>query len=134
MVVARFCRSAGGVTSLGLHVVRCLKYRRRLLGGRAAVQLSELLDDIAGEHGWQIVAPEFMPNHVHVFVRVHPTDSPAGVARRFEGSTSRFLRAEFPWLDRTKVLWSRSNFAPSVGCVSDQTVRRFIEHQWDTAA
>ncbi|MDQ1392814.1 MAG: REP-associated tyrosine transposase, partial [Acidimicrobiaceae bacterium] len=66
---ARFRRSAGGVTSLGLHVVWCPKYRRRVLGGRVALRLNELLDEIAADNDWQIVAREVMPDHVHLFVR-----------------------------------------------------------------
>jgi len=131
---ARFRRSAGGVTSLGLHVVWCPKYRGRLLGGRVALCLNELLDEIAGENDWQIVAREVMPDHVHIFVRVRPTDSPAEVAAKFKGRTSRVLRAEFAWLERRRVLWSKSYFAASVGYVSKATVRRYIEHQWDVVA
>jgi len=47
---ARFRRSAGGVTSLGSHVVWCPKYRRRVRGGRVALRLNELLDEIAAEN------------------------------------------------------------------------------------
>ena len=134
MSSARFRRSAGGVSSVGLHVVWCPKYRRRLLVGRVAARLNELLDEIAFDNAWEIVAKEVMSDQVHIFVRVRPTDSPAEVARRFKGRTSRVLRAEFAWLGRRKVLWSKSYLAAGVGCVSEQTVRRYIEHQWDTAA
>ena len=42
---------------------------------------------------------------------------------------------EFPYLRRfAKVLWSPSYFAASVGYVSESTVRRDIEHQWDAVA
>jgi len=44
------------------------------------------------------------------------------------------LRHEFPWLAKSKVLWSKSYFAASVGYVSESTVRRYIEHQWDAIA
>lgn len=134
MADSRFRRSAGGVSSLGLHLVWCPRFRRRVLGGRVAGRLVELLDEIAAEHDWQIVAREVVPDHVHIFVRVHPTDSPAGVARAFKGRTSRVLRAEFAWLGRQGALWSKSYFAASVGYVSEAAVRRYIEHQWDRAA
>lgn len=130
---ARFRRSAGGVTSLGLHLVWCPKYRKRVLVGQVAIRLDELLDEIAADNDWQIVAREVMPDHVHIFVRVRPPDSPAEVARCFKGRTSRVLRAECAWLGRHRVLWSKSYFAASVGYVSEQTVRRYIEHQWDAA-
>lgn len=115
----------GGVCLLGLHLVWCPKYRRRVLGGRVAHRLDELIVQVADEHGWQIVAHEGMPDHVHLFVRVGPTDSPAAVVRAFKGRTARVLRAEFPHLRRfAKVLWSPSYFAASVGYVSESTVRR----------
>jgi hypothetical protein len=69
---------------------------------------------------------------VHLLVRVDPTDVPASVVRAFRGHTARVLRQEFPHLpNHAKVLWSTSYFAASVGKVSESTVRRSIEHQWD---
>jgi putative transposase len=122
------------VSSLGLHLVWCPKYRRRPLGGRVAIRVAELLEQIATENDWQIVAKEAMPDHVHLFVRVGPIDASAEVVRRFKGRTARVLRQEFRWLARPKVLWSPSYFAASVGYVSEATVRRYIEHQWDAVA
>jgi len=96
--------------------------------------MDRLLDEIAAENDWQIVAREVMPGQVHIFVRVRPTDSPAEVIRKFKGRTSRVLRSEFAWLGRCRVLWSKSYLAASVGYVSEATARRYIEHQWDDAA
>lgn len=75
-----------------------------------------------------------MPDHVHLFVRVRPIDSPAEVARLLKGRSSRVLRSEFTWLASRGVLWSNSYFAASVGYVSEVTVRRYIEHQWEQTA
>ena len=74
-----------------------------------ARRLSELLEQIAEEHGWQIMAKEVMPDHVHLFVRVGPTDASAQVGRAFKGRTARLLRCEFRYLgSHAKVLWSPS--------------------------
>jgi putative transposase len=128
----RFGRTRGGVCLLGLHLVWCPKYRRRILGGRVARRCGELLEQIAGERGWQIVANEVMADQVHLFVRVGPTDAPALVVRAFTGRTAGVFRQEFPHLRSVaKVLWSPSYFAASVGDVSESTVRGYIEHQWD---
>ena len=134
MSSSRLRRSAGGVTSCGLHLVWCPKYRHRILGGLVARRLEELLARIAEERQWDIVASEVIFDHVHIFLWVRPTDSPAEVVRAFKGRTSRILRSEFPWLGTRQVLWSKSCFGASAGYVSEQTVRRCIEHQWDKAA
>jgi len=92
-------------------------------------------EQIADEHGWEIVAKEMMPDQVHVFVRVGPADAPASMVRAFKGRSARVLRAEFLYLRWfAKVLWSPSHFAASVRYVSESTVRRYIEHQWDAVA
>ena len=120
----RFRRTAAGVYSLGLHLVSCPKYRRRIVGASVAARCDE--------HGWQIAVKELLPDHVHVFVQVGPTDALA-VVRAFKGRTARMLRHEFPYLRRfLKVSWSPSCFATSVRNVSESTVRRYIGHQWDT--
>ena len=131
----RFRRTPGGVCSLGLHVVWCPRYRRRILGGRVARRLGELLEQVAEEHGGQIVATEVMPDQVHLLVRVGPAGAPAQVVRAVKGRTARVLRGEFPHLgNHAKVLWSPSYVVASVGYVSESTVRRDIEHQWDAVA
>jgi len=57
------------------------------------------------------------------------------VVRVFEGRVPRVLRQELRYLRRfARVLWSPSYFAASVGYVSEPTVRRYIEHQWDKVA
>ena len=128
----RFRRTSGGVSWLGPHVVWCPKYRCRILGGRVAGRLSELLEQVADEHGWQIVAKEVTPDHARLFVRVGPTDAPASVVRAFTGRTARVLCQELPHLcNQAKVLWSPSYFAASVGYVSESTMCRYLERHWD---
>ena len=100
-----------------MHLVWCPKYRGRVVGG--------LLERVAGERGWQVVAKEVLPDHVRVFVRVGPTDAPAAVVRAFNGRAARVLRQE---------LWSSLYFFASVGYVWEWAVRRHIEHRWDAVA
>jgi putative transposase len=111
------------------------RYRRRVLGGRVARRCDELLEQIAAEHGWQIVAKEVMPDHVHLFVRVGPTEAPAAAVRAFKACTARVLRQGFPYLRRlAPVVWSPSYFAASIGYVWESTVRDYLEHQWAAVA
>lgn len=125
----------GGVYSLGYHVVWCPKYRRPVLTGPVAERLTELLHAKAAEHGWEVAALEVLPDHVHLFVRCRPKDSPAFIANQFKGSTSRVLRTEFPHLrSLMSTLWSRSFFVGTVGSVTEAAVQRYIETQWERPA
>ncbi len=88
-------------------------------------ELSELLEQIADEYAWQIVAKEVMPDYVRLFVRVGPTDAPAAVVCAFEGCTVRVLHQEFSHLrDHAKVLGLPSYVADSVGYVWGVVGRR----------
>ncbi|MFE1935969.1 IS200/IS605 family transposase [Streptomyces sp. NPDC059474] len=131
-VTRKVRRFSGGVYDLGLHVVWCPKYRRPVLGGRVAARLDELIRQKAEERGWEIIALEVMPDHVHLFVKHDPKASASYVANQFKGFTSRVLRAEFPHLkSKLPTLWSSSYFAASVGAVSADTVQKYIETQWE---
>jgi putative transposase len=131
-VTRKVRRYAGGVYDLGLHVVWCPKYRRKVLGGRVAVRLRELIEAKAAEKGWEIIALEVMPDHVHLFVKHGPKASASYVANQFKGFTSRVLREEFPHLkSQMPTLWSSSFFVASVGAVSADTIQRYIETQWE---
>ena len=122
----------GGVWDIGYHVVWCPKYRRQVLVGDIADRCKELIKLKADEHGWKIVALEVMPDHVRLFVKTRPKDSPSFVANQFKGFTSRTLREEFPSLrSRLPTLWSRSYFVASVGAVSADTVQRYIDTQYE---
>ena len=123
---------AGGVYDLGLHVVWCPKYRRPVLTGPVAARCDELIRQVCAERGWEIVALQVMPDHVHLFVKPDPKTAPSAVAGRVKGRTSRVLRQEFPELRRRlPTLWSSSYFAASVGAVSASTVQRYIDTQYE---
>jgi len=117
---------------LGYHVVWFPKYRRPVLSGPVKDRCEVLIRAKTAEHSWRIVALEIMPDHVHLFLKAHPSDSPARIANRFKGSAPRILRREFPHLrSRLPTLWSRSYFAGTVGAVSVATVQRYIDTQYE---
>jgi len=128
--MATYRKNAGAVFSLKYHLVWCPKYRRPVLVGPVADRLKALLVEKAEADGLAIQALEVMPDHVHLFVEGDPTWAPAGIAARLKGYTSHVLRNEFPHLrSRLPTLWSRSYYIGTVGHVSEETVRRYIESQ-----
>jgi putative transposase len=121
---------AGGVYDLGYHVVWCPKYRRPVLTGPVRDRLDVLIREKCAEHDWSVVVLEMEPDHVHLVVKAHPKHAPSYVANQLKGFTSHVLRAEFPHLrSRLPTLWSRSYFVATVGAVSAETVRRYIDTQ-----
>ena len=129
----RYYRNAGSVYNLHLHFVWCPKYRRKVLVDAVAVRLRELIEEKAAQLGVEVHALEIMPDHVHLFIAVPPTDAPQHYANQFKGYTSRVLRQEFPHLkSRLPALWSRSYYVGSAGHVSSETIEKYIAAQKGT--
>jgi putative transposase len=133
MYGVRCRRSRGCVFSLKYHLVGCPKYRRKVLLGTVIEDLKTLLYQKAAELPVTIEALEVMQDHIHLFVSADPTVSPQRLANQFKGYTSRLLRLKYPELQSClPSLWSRSDYVGSVGQVSEETVKRYIETQKGT--
>jgi len=126
----RWKRSATTVYNISYHLIWCPKYRRKVLVGEVAERLKELLLQKAQEIGVEIVQMEVMPDHVQLFVKTDPTNSPHFIVHQLKSYTSRVLREEFPFLkSRLTSLWTRSYYCESVGDISEESIRKYIEDQ-----
>ncbi len=68
--------------------------------------------------------------HVHLFVRVWPTDSAADVVKALKGVPSFYLRKEFhAILSKLPSLWTRSSFSSTAGKGSAETIQGDIQVQ-----
>ena len=111
------------------HFVWVPKRRKPVLVGAVKDRFEELVRRVADEEGWEILALETKPDHVHLFISVQPYWSPHRALRRIKGRTSRMLRMEFPELLKLPSLWTRSYFVSTAGHVSSETIRKYIEEQ-----
>ena len=82
------------------------------------------------EQNFYILEMEVMPDHVHLLLDVDPTIGINILVSRIKGKTSNVLNKEFPELKRKlPTLWTRSKFIATVGSVSLDVVKRYIENQ-----
>ena len=126
----RFKSGKHVVYNLGYHIIWCPKYRKAILTGEIEKRLKELLSEKAKEEEWEIIEMEVMPDHVHIFIKVKPSDAPITIASRLKGYTSFKLRSEFPKIKSSlPTLWTRSFFVESVGCISEETIKKYIINQ-----
>ena len=112
---------------LNYHFVFIPKRRRPVLVGDVATRTRQIFLDLAIEKGWDILALEVAPDHVHLFVAVKPTDTPALVVKAFKGRSSNYLRKEFPHLLKLPSLWTSSYFVSTAGNISSEVVKKYIE-------
>ena len=106
------------------------KYRRPVLVDGVDERLKEILFSVASDFDASIKALEVMPDHVHLFVEIDPRVPLHQFIKSLKGRSSRILREEFPWLkSRIPSLWTRSYFCCTIGHISEDTIRRYIEEQ-----
>lgn len=125
----RWKSSIGSVYNIAYHLIWCPKYRRKVLVGEVELELKAILSEIALERGWEIGQMEIMPDHVHIFLKANPVNSVAEIVNYLKGVSSYALRRKFPRLARLKALWSPSYYCETIGHISEETIKKYIEEQ-----
>ena len=75
---------------------------------------------------------EVMKEHVHLLIDCNPRFGIMECVTKLKGISSKTLREEFPTLkSKLPCLWTRSAFISTVGSVSLETVKKYIENQKD---
>ena len=118
------------VVNINYHIIWCPKYRRKVLVGEVETRLKELLPELAEESGCTIDTMEVMPDHIHIFLKGTPTIPIHLIVKNLKGKSSRVLRTEFPRLKRRlPCLWTRSYYCETIGCINEETIKKYIENQ-----
>lgn len=118
------------VYSCVYHVIFTPKYRRPVLVNEISDRLKEIIQDVVANSGNIILEMEIMPDHVHLLLDVNPDYGIGQLIRDIKGTSSRLLRSEFSSLkSRLPTLWTRSKFVSSVGSVSLEVVKQYIQDQ-----
>jgi putative transposase len=111
------------------HLVWCPKRRRKVLTGEIGKDCRALIERKCEEKGWDILKIAVQPDHIHLFVRVWPTDAACEVIKECKGLTAHELRGKYPVLLKLPSLWTKSYFASTAGNVSAEAIQRYIEGQ-----
>ncbi len=111
------------------HLVWTPKRRKAVLVSDVAAECRSLIEDKCKEQGWDLIELAIQPDHIHLFIRVWPTNSAAEVVKECKGVTSRVLRQKYPQLRKLPSLWTRSYFAASAGNVSSKVIEAYIAAQ-----
>ena len=112
------------------HVVFCPKYRRPVIVDKVEARLKELFLEKANELNAQIIEMETMPDRVHLLIACDPQFGIHRVIKQIKGYSASVIRKEFPFLkSRMPNMWTNSYFCSTVGSVSLEVVKQYIENQ-----
>jgi len=114
------------------HLVWIPKYRKRVLIGKIAIRLKELLEECADMNRWKIEELNIQEDHIHMLVQMRPEVSVSKMVQLFKGSSSKTIREEFPELKEFlwgKSFWADGYFAETTGQINEARVREYIQNQ-----
>ncbi|ADL13471.1 IS200/IS605 family transposase [Acetohalobium arabaticum] len=128
LIHARTC-----VYNVGYHIVFTVKYRQKVLTGKVATRLKEVLHQVAQDKEFIIETMELMPDHVHIFVSTKPTVAPTDIVRTIKSISAIKLFDKHPKLKkfyaRCGSLWSKGYFIDTVGNANIETIKEYIVNQ-----
>jgi putative transposase len=111
------------------HLIFCPKRRKKVLVKEVAKDCRMIIQEICETRSWQILELAIQPEHIHLFIRVRPTDSAADVVNAVKGHTSHDLRAKYPHLLKMPSLWTRSYFSSTAGNIAAEIIQKYIDAQ-----
>ena len=118
------------VYSCQYHIIFCPKYRRKVLVNGIDLVLKKLILEKQTQYGYKVIEIEILPEHVHLLLDINPQIGVMKVITRIKGYTAHELRKQFPSLkSRLPCLWTRSKFVSTVGAVTLEVVKKYIEGQ-----
>lgn len=125
--------SRTSVYNINYHIVWSVKYRRKVITPEIESYMRELVFQIAEDKGFTVHEFESgLMDHVHLFVSAPPKLSPSLIIQYLKGITGRKILQKYPQ-PRQKLwkgeLWNHSTYIETIGDVSEETIRKYIQHQ-----
>ena len=112
-----------------VHVVFSTKLRFKLLHSDWRDELYAIFGGIANEHKCTVIRAGGIEDHVHLFLKTHPSFAIATTVKLLKANSSR-------WINQNKKInarfeWQKGYGAFSVSQSMTETVKRYIENQED---
>ena len=120
------------VYDIKYHVIWVTKYRYKVLYKPIASRLRELIRQGYETRNITIVRGSIGKDHVHMLIGCSPNIAPSKIVQYLKGRSSRLIQDEFSELKKKywgQHLWARGYFCATVGSVTEETIKRYIESQ-----
>lgn len=111
------------------HVIFCPRYRKKILVGNIKTFLEKEIIDLCTSKDCKVIEMEIMPDHIHLLLDVNPDFGIKSLVSRIKACTARKMYREFPDLRKKSSIWTRSKFIATVGSVSLDVVKKYIQEQ-----
>ena len=117
------------VSNISYHIVWIPKYRKHILVGEIKNELMNIFKIVENKINIKIETYEIMSDHIHLFVKGNQNITISNIVKYLKGYSSFELRKKFSYLKKYKSLWTHSYFCETIGHISENTVKKYIENQ-----
>jgi len=117
------------VSNISYHIVWIPKYRKHILVGEIKKELIKIFKIIEEKINIKIEVYEIMSDHIHLFVKGNQNITISNIVKYLKGYSSYELRKKFIFLKKYKSLWTPSYFCETIGHISEDVVKKYIENQ-----
>lgn len=128
LVKSRTC-----VYNINYHVVFSTKYRAKVLTPDVEAFMQQEIQKIA--KGKCFIVHQFKVgenDHIHMFVSASPQVTVSYIVKMTKGILARRIFMQFPEIrDNLKkgVLWNHSTYIETIGSISEENIKKYIEKQ-----
>ena len=120
--------------SMKVHLIFVTKYRKKIFKfDKRADDVKQFLYDAAKKYGYEIIQMETDKDHVHILLEYSPKISVSDIVRQLKQySTYQMWNYHKEYLSnqywKNKILWSDGYFACSIGQVSQEIIKKYIQN------
>ena len=117
------------------HIIFVCKYRQKLLITYGE-DIKNFMYKISEKYDFDIREMEVDKDHIHLMVESEPKISPLQIVRVLKQRTTINIWKKYPkemkkyfWHPNDKTFWTDGYFVSSIGNVSQETLKKYIENQ-----
>ena len=120
------------VFALHYHLIRVVKYRRKVIDDTISSRLRDMFEYIGMDYKITIEEWNHDIDHVHVLFRAEPKSELTHFINAYKSASSRLIKKEYPFIREKlwkEMFWTRSFCLITTGGAPLEVIKSYIEHQ-----
>jgi putative transposase len=113
------------------HIVFTPKYRRKVIYNQYKESKRDILKQLCGYKGVEIIEGHFMPDHIHMLVSIPPKMSVSSFMRYLKGKSALMIfdkHANIKYKYGNRHFWVEGYYVSTVG-LNEATIKKYIQEQ-----
>ena len=117
------------------HIVFTPKYRRKVIYNQYKEDIRDIIKQLCGYKGVEIIEGHLMPDHIHMLVSIPPKISVSSFMGYLKGKSALMIFDKHPeqgskW---NRSFWARGYYVSTVGNITEEAMKRYIQEQQEEA-